>query len=446
MELILPHKFNPRSYQEEVFQAREAGVSRFVEVWHRRSGKDKTFVNFTARESALRVGSYFYCFPSYAQGKKAIWEGRDKDGTAFLDHFPSSYVKHRDDSELKLTFINGSIFRVIGVDNINSLMSTNPIGVVFSEYSLQDPSAWNLIRPILRENKGWAAFIYTPRGKNHGWDMYQLGLKMQLEENKDWHCRKLDIHDTGALSDQDVEDERNSGMEEELIQQEYFCSFTGVQLGSYYGKQMELAEAEGRICKVPYTEGIPVDTWWDLGINDAMAIWFTQTVGRAIHVIDYYENSGEGLPHYAKYLRQKDYIYGTHNAPHDIKVRELGSGKSRLETAASLGINFHIVPNIDLLDGIDAARSFLNRCYFDFEKTSLGRNALISYRKNFNEKRKCFESKPYHDWSSNGSDAFRYLAVGHKISNPRIKSTRSSSNLILPASRSNSVSQNWMGC
>lgn len=410
-EITLPFHFTPRPYQLPFFQAMDSGIKRAVLVLHRRSGKEKSCLNYCIKEMFRRVGTYYYLFPTYGQAKRVLWDGRDKDGFRFLDHFPADLIAGKpNETELKIKLINGSIFQLIGTDNIDSIVGANPIGCVFSEYALQNPAAWDYLRPILLENDGWAIFNFTPRGKNHAYQLFQMALK-----NPDWYVLRLSISDTGVISTDQIEAERRSGMDEEVIQQEYFCSFEGAQQGAYYGRQMEQAEKDKRIGNVRYQPEFPVDTWWDLGINDAMALWFTQTVGREIHVIDYEEHNGEGLPYYAKMLQSRGYVYGTHNAPHDIQVRELGSGKSRLETAAALGIKFNIVPNIGIADGIDAARAFLSRCWFDSERTAKGRNALVSYHKTWDDKRKCFSSAPYHDWSSNGSDAFRYLAVGHKI-------------------------------
>lgn len=421
MAINLPHKFRPRPYQLPVLRALDNGAKRVVAVWHRRAGKEKTFINYTAAATSDRVGSYYYFFPTFAQAKRAIWDGRDREGFPFLGHFPPAYVVARSESELKLTLRNGSIFQLVGTDNFDGIMSTNPIGCVFAEYSLQDPRAWDYIRPILRENGGWAIFDFTPRGKNHGYKLYEIARKLQAEGDSAWFAEKLTVDDTHVLGPDEIAAERREGMDEDMIQQEYYCSFEGVQQGAYFGRQMAQAEKDGRIGRVPYQSEIAVDTWWDLGIGDAMAIWFTQNVGREVHVIDYLEQSGEGLPWYARALQERGYVYGTHNAPHDIQVRELGSGKSRLETAAALGIRFNIVPQLDIVDGIDAARAFIARCWFDTAKTERGRLALVSYHKTWDEKRKCFGSHPFHDWSSNGADAFRYLAVGHKTTAPRLR-------------------------
>ena len=417
--VTVPHNFAPRHYQLPVLKALDGGAKRVVAVWHRRSGKEKTFINYTAKAMLQRVGTYFYLFPTYAQAKKAVWDGRDRDGFAFIDHFPPPLVQSKNITDLQVKLINGSVFQLIGTDNIDSIMSTNPIGCVFAEYSLQDPRGWEYVRPILRENGGWAIFDFTPRGKNHGWDIYQLAVKLQAEGDPTWFAQRLTVADTGVLSPGDIDAERREGMDEDLIQQEFYCSFSGANQGAYFAKQMAQAEDDGRVTRVPYQTEAAVDTWWDLGVGDATAIWFTQNIGREVHVIDYYEESGEGLPHYAKVLQGKGYVYGTHNAPHDIRVRELGSGKSRIETAANLGFKFEIVPQISLDDGIDAARSFIGRCWFDRDKTERGRNALVTYAKTWDDKRKMFSSSPFHNWASHGADAFRYLAVGHKSTQMR---------------------------
>jgi phage terminase large subunit len=393
----------------------DRGVKRAVIPWHRRSGKDLTCLNYTVKAMFERVGAYYHLFPQFGQARRVIWDGRDKDGVRFLDHFPPELIKSKHENELKITLVNGSIYQLIGTDNFDNIVGANPIGCVFSEYSLQDPMAWELLRPILRENGGWAIFDSTPRGHNHFWELFKVAEERVAAGDSSWFCQLLTVEDTGAISKEDVEAERREGMDEELLQQEYYCSWSGSQQGSYYSKQMDAAEKDGRIARVPYQPELGVHTWWDLGIADAMAVTFTQNAGREVHIIDYYENSGGGLPACALELQKRGYVYASHNAPHDIKVRELGSGKSRLETAASLGIKFEEVPNIGLADGIDATRSFLSRCWFDKAKTERLRNALVSYHKTWDEKRKCFSDTPFRDWSTHAADSVRYLSVGHKL-------------------------------
>jgi hypothetical protein len=363
-----------------------------------------------------RVGTYFYLFPTYTQAKKAIWDGRDREGFPFIGHFPRELIAAKHEQELKITLQNGSIFQLVGSDNIDAIMSTNPIGVVFAEYSLQDPRAWDYVRPILRENGGWAVFDFTPRGKNHAYQLLQMA-----RGNPDWFVSVLTVNDTHALTEADIDAERREGVDEDLIQQEYYCSFEGVQQGSYYGKQLAQAEKEGRIDTVPAEPGVGVETWWDIGVGDSNAIWFTQSIGREVLVIDYLEASGEGIGYYAKELQARPYVYLSHNGPHDLSVREWGSvsedGRpiTRLAAAQAQGIDFRVVPQVSLESGIDTARSFLARCRFDRVKCQRGLDALTSYHKEYDDKMKQFRSYPCHDWASNGADAFRYLAVGHRI-------------------------------
>jgi len=359
-------------------------------VWHRRSGKDKVWFNYLVKRAYQRVGAYYYFFPTFTQGEKILWRGMDRDGFRTIDHIPEIIRQGKpNDTKMRVELDNGSIIQVIGTDNIDNIVGTNPVGCVFSEYSLQDPQAWDYIRPILAENGGWAAFNYTPRGKmNHGFDLYQLALS----DPAHWFCERLTVEDTRAISQEALDQERRELFQkygdDSFFMQEYYCSFESAIQGAYYAKHLELAHREGRITKVPYERALPVDTWWDLGVGDATGIWFSQTVGREIRFIDYFQASGEGFPFYAKVLQDRGYIYGTHHAPHDIEVRELGSGKSRVETAALLGLKFITVPNISIDDGINAVRVIFDRCWFDSDKCKQGLNALSNYHKEYDENRK----------------------------------------------------------
>lgn len=404
----LPYKFFPRPYQIPLLASLDRGVKRAICIWHRRAGKDLTLVNLLVKEAFKRVGTYFYLFPTYSQGRKIIWNGINGEGMRFLDYIPKEIIKKKLDQEMFVELKNGSIIQIIGTDDIDRIVGTNPVGCVFSEYSLQNPKGWELLRPILAENGGWAVFNYTPRGKNHGYDLYQMA-----KDNSNWFTQVLTVDDTKAISDEAIEEERLSGMDEDLVQQEFYCSFNAAIQGAYYSKQIKQAEDENRITRVPYVETIPVNTVWDLGVGDSTAIWFTQLVGDEIRIIDYYEASGEGLPYYAKVLQERGYVYAQHWSPHDIQVREMGSGVSRIETARGLGISFQITKNIGIDDGINAARNIFSRCWFDKDKTKQGLNALINYHKEYDERRKEYKNTPFHDWSSHASDAFRYLAVSY---------------------------------
>lgn len=422
MEITIPHKFQPRDYQLPIFKAFDNGYRRIVQVWHRRAGKEKTDINITAREIFKNVGAYYYIFPTYNQGKKVLWNGADKEGIRFLDHLPKETRLRTVGNEMFIEFKNGSTFQVIGSDNIDSIVGTNPKGVVFSEYSLQDPRAWDFIRPILAENDGWAIFNFTPRGENHAKEL----LDYALTDTENWYVSNLTVDDTHTMKPEVLEREKKEIIakngDDSIFRQEYYNSFSAGLSGSYYGKVMEQIEIAGKIREVPWEPQLPVNTWWDLGMDDSMSIGFFQFVGAETRVIDYIEGSGEGLAYYIRELSQKSYNYGKHYAPHDIAVRELGTGKSRLETAKSLGLEFETistdnftiksaVPNLPIEDGRDMLRMRLNTCYFDKVKTERLVKALKAHHKDFDEVNKVYRNNAKHDWSSHGADMMRYWSV-----------------------------------
>lgn len=413
MTVTVPHNFQPRKYQLPLLRAMDSGYKRAVQVWHRRSGKEKTdLAGVISKKMLERVGTYNYVFPEFSQGRKVIWDGSDRDGFRFLDHFPAELLDGKpNDTEMKLRYKNGSLLQVIGSDRYDSAMGTNPIGMVFSEYALQDPACWGYFRPILAENGGWAIFNFTPRGENHAYDLYELAKA----DPKNWFCELLTVDDTQAVDREVLEQERREIVRlygnDALYQQEYYCSFTVPIAGAYYAEHISRAYRDGRVGHVPHEPRLTVDTWWDLGINDKMSIWFTQSVGQELRFIDYLEGTGQGFPHYIGLMKEKQYVYGKHTAPHDIEVRELSNGKSRRDTAAALGISFDVSPKLPIIDGIDAARSLFEKCWFDKDKCKDGINALKNYRKQYDEKRKTYMNHPYHDWSSNAADAFRGIAV-----------------------------------
>lgn len=421
-KIRIPYGYTPREYQTKMLGAIPAGYKRYIGVWHRRAGKDKTAFNFVVSEAVKTKAVYYYFLPTYQQGRKIVWEGIDpRTGIKFLDHVPDHLLAKKNDSDMKLVLTNGSLIQVVGTDNWNSIMGTPPYGCVFSEYSLQDPRAWDYIRPILRENGGWAMFIYTPRGRNHGFNLYKMALRQP-----DWFVEKLTVRDTKrddgspVITEEDIEKDREEGMDENLIEQEYYCSFEGAIQGSYYAKQIKQAREDKRVTTVPYVQGIPVDTYWDLGMNDSMSIWFVQPVMYGeLRVIEYYENNGEGFAHYHKYLQSRPYIYGTHYMPHDVKNRELATGISRQKAAEELGIRpiqrIERPKDLDAVNaGIEACRMILSRCYFDESKCQRGLEALESYQKVWDEENKVFKNRPLHNWASNGADAFRTFAVGFR--------------------------------
>lgn len=415
MELTLPiDSFKPRDYQLPLLRALDSRYKRAVWVAHRRSGKDLVMMNYVAKSMYSRKGAYYYLFPTYKQAKKVIWDGMTRDGFKFIDYIPKELRKRTDNGEMLIETHNGSIFRLVGTDNINSVVGSNPVGCVFSEWSLQNPAAWDYIRPILAENGGWAAFIYTPRGKNHGHTLLETAKAFP----DTWYWEVLDVEKTKAIDPETLNQEYDEIVRKDgndaLYQQEYNCSFEVPIQGAYYASQLMAADREERITSVPYDPNTPVHTAWDLGMDDSTSIWFFQIANQEIHFIDYYESSGEGINYYIKYLQDRNYVYGRHFAPHDIAVRELGTGKSRLEVAKALGVVFEVGKALAIHDGIQAVRNVLGKCWFDKEKCDRGLSALRSYHKEWDEDNQVFKNRPEHDWASHGSDAFRSFAVGYR--------------------------------
>lgn len=407
----LPNDWRPRPYQMPLWRYFERGGRHAVAVWHRRAGKDSLAVNLAAVKAHERVGTYWHLLPEARQGRKVIWDAIDRAGQRIIDQaFPPALRESTSEAEMRIRLKCGSVWQVVGSDNFNSLVGANPVGVVFSEYSIANPAARDFLRPILAENGGWQLFIYTARGRNHGADLYEMAAA-----HPDWFCQRLTVADTDVIPPSVLEDERRSGMSEEMIQQEYFCSFDAATPGAYYGRLLADAEADGRVGVAPHDPALPVETWWDLGIGDATAIWFAQRSGAEVRLIDYAEASGEGLAFYARLLSERGYAYSRHVAPHDIAVRELGTGRSRLEMARELGLVFEVAPRLSLEDGISAVRAMLPRCRFDRTRCGTGLAALGQYRKDWDDARKCFRSRPRHDWTSHAADAFRMGAVARAV-------------------------------
>jgi hypothetical protein len=406
--VIKLNKFKPRDYQLPIFDAIEnKHYRRVLAILPRRAGKDICGFNLCIRAALAKIGVYYYIFPTYSQAKKVIWDSITNSGMRFLDYIPEELVYSKNSQEMKIRFVNGSLLQLVGSDNYDSLMGTNPRGVVFSEYALQDPRAYQFIRPILAANDGWALFLSTPRGKNHLWELYNIA-----QHSSQWFCYKLTIEDTHHIPLYEIEREKAEGiMSDDLIQQEYYTSFTMGVEGSYYAKYLDTMRIKGQIGMVPWENAFKVHTAWDLGIRDSTTIIFFQTIGQTVRLIDCYENSKEGLEHYIKIVDQKPYTYGKHIAPHDIQVREFTSGMSRIEKARQLGVTFTVASNLTVEDGIESVRSCLSKSWIDEKACAPLLRALGNYRQEYDIKKRVYKSQPLHDWSSHFADCMRYLAI-----------------------------------
>jgi len=374
-----------------------------VVVCHRRFGKTVWAINHILRDALIspkKTPRFAYMAPTYRQAKNVAWDYIKQ----FAGKIPN--VKFHE-TELRCDLPTGARISLLGAENPDSLRGIYLDGCVMDEVADMPENVFpEVIRPALSDRKGWCVFVGTPKGHNAFYDKYE-----EATANNDWLAAVYKASETGILDDEELEAAR-AMMTNDQYAQEFECSWNANVPGAIYGKELEAVQAEGRITNVPYDPSVRVDTWWDLGVGDSTAIWFTQTVGRAIHVIDYYEARGEGLPHYCKVLSSKNYLYGDHNAPHDIEVRELGSGKSRREVAWDLGLNFRVVPKLPIEDGIHAAQMLIPRLWIDREKCKQGLECLRQYHRSYNERTRSFRASPVHDWSSHAADAFRYLAVG----------------------------------
>jgi len=404
MDVKIPYK--PRPLQKDMHKE----LKRWnVLVMHRRFGKTVWAVNQlikTTLTCPLPRPRTAFVAPTFAQAKRIAWD----------------YVKFYagvipgvqfNETELRADFPNGGRIMLLSAENPDALRGIYLDECVFDEFGMQNPRVWGeVVRPALSDRQGSACFLGTPAGHNHFFDLLETAKSQLAEGSSDWYYKICKASDTGIVRPEELE-AAQAQMTPEQYEQEYECSFTAAIIGAYYGKLLSDADDNGRVTRVPYDPAYPVHTAWDLGINDSTAIWFAQVFrGGAVNVIDYYESSGVGLDHYADVLNRKDYTYGDHLAPHDIEVRELGSGKSRWETAYSLGLRFRVIPKMKVADGINAARMLIPKCYFDRDKCGEGLEMLRQYRQEWDEKRKSFRDHPRHDYTSHAADAFRYLAIG----------------------------------
>lgn len=393
------------------------GKRRIFCVLPRRSGKDITALNLALRQLLRKICTVFYIFPTFAQARKSMWDAIDIDGRKILDHYiPKEVIHAKNSSEMKIVLKNGSTLQFIGSENYDRLRGTNPFGVIFSEYATQNPMAYSTVRPILAANNGWVMFLSTPFGRNHFWDLYQIA-----QNSPDWFDYFLTLDDTQHIPQAEIDSLRTSGeMSEEMIQQEFYCSFTQGVEGSYYGRILNNLKLNNQITHVPYETSFPVHTAWDIGYSDYTTVIFFQVIGKAVHIIDYYQNNNEPMAFYMKMLLSKPYAnsYGKHIAPHDIVNKNSSNGLSPLQIASQLGVTFTCGldrgmsgKGLSRQGGIEVVRAKLPTFWIDIDKCSVLIKVLENYRKEFDTKKVIFNDNPVHDWASHGADAMRVLCT-----------------------------------
>jgi hypothetical protein len=383
-------------------------AARFrVVVAHRRAGKTVALINELVRAALFneRVAPrYAYIAPFLGQAKAIAWD--------YLKRFTREIPRVRvNESELRVDLPNGGRVRLCGADNPDALRGLYFDGIVLDEFGDMDAGVYvDVLRPTLSERGGWAVFAGTPRGKNAFYDYRERARKQE----KDWAFWELKASATSILTREELMSARDT-MDEHAYEREYECDFDASIAGAYYAGEMAEAKKSGRICRLPVEPTIAVDTAWDLGIDDATAIWFVQDVGKERRLIDYFETSGAGLPEIVKALETRGYRYRRHILPHDVEVRELGSGQSRRETLERLGLrHIEVVPRDNVADGINAVRLMLARCWFDEVRCYEGLECLKQYRRDYDKKRQTWKTIPHHDFTSHAADAFRYLALSRR--------------------------------
>jgi len=402
--IVIPYK--PRALQKVLHK--EIDKHRFsVIVLHRRAGKTVMAINHMLKASLtnkLPNPRYAFISPYRLQGKATAWDYIKQ----YAGKIPGTKFN---ESELRCDLPNGARITILGAENDQAIRGISLDGCVFDETQSIKPTIFpEVIRPALADRKGWCIFIGTPKGRNNFFQLYEQAVR-----NKGWYACTYKASETGILDDEELQAAKDV-MSKDLYEQEFECSFQAAITGSYYGTIIEDLVKEKRMESNLFDEDLDVETWWDLGMNDQTAIWFVQKHKDEIRLIDYYENSGFGLDHYADVLKNKGYEYNNHILPHDAKVRELGNyGKTRIDSLLEFGIVGEIAPKISIEDGIEAVRKNLINCWFDQDKCATGIEYLKAYSKKWDDKAQVFKSKPMHSYASHCADAFRTGIVGQGI-------------------------------
>jgi hypothetical protein len=397
-EVVIPYK--PREQQIALHEAIDS--HRFtVAVAHRRFGKTVCAINQLVKEALQcekEAPRFAYIAPTYTQAKRVAWD--------YLLKYTAPLEANANISELRVDFY-GRRISLYGADNPDSLRGIYLDFVVMDEVGDMNPKIWNeIIRPALADRQGKALFIGTPKGANHFKD-----LRDRAEIEEGWTLLEFKASQTGIVAEEELKAAKKE-MGDDKYAQEFECSFHAAVEGSYYGQILNKVEEDGHVCEIQRDDLCRTFTAWDLGMGDSTAIWVAQVVGQEIRLMDYIENHGQGLDWYVRELTNRDWHKASHLLPHDVEVRELGTGKSRLEVLRSAGLDCTVLPRLSVDDGIQAARRILPRCWFNVPAVKQGLDCLRNYRREYDEKRSVFYDRPLHDWSSHGSDAFRYLAVG----------------------------------
>jgi len=387
---------------------------RAVWVAHRRSGKDVTCWEILIEEAIQEVGTYYYCLPEFNHARRVIWDGMLNDGQRFINLIPPSLIKKTNGSQMTIELVNNSVIQLVGSDQYDRLVGTNPKGIVFSEYSLTHPMAWQILRAILAANGGWTIFNGTPRGKNHFHEMLE-----QAKKDPSWFWAVDTASTTGVLS-QEILDKEKSEMDIDVFMQEYFCSFDAASKGAYYSEQIMSFREQKRMCKVPYDPKLMVYTAFDPGDAVTSIVYF-QVYGKEKRFIDADEFYSPSIEQIYTTLTQKPYQYGLHFLPFDATVSQLTTGMSIIAQLRTLGLK-NIYRNADgadglpqqksKMDGIKLVQTAFSSFWIDESLEKKVLEPLSNYAPKYSELRRTYSDEPEHNWASHMSDAIRYAVIG----------------------------------
>ena len=420
MYLKIPYNLNPRHYQRDFLKAVKDGKN-VVSVIHRRAGKDTISIQAILLRALQRVGTHIYLAPLTTQIRQIVWQGMTHTGQPFINYIPSQLIKYKNEARMELTLFNGSVIKFAGSNSFNNLMGTNPVTIIYSEYSLHNPLARQYLNPILIENGGLEVCQFTPRGMNHGFELLE-----NVRDNPDYLIQVLGVDKTAkddgspVVTKEQISKAKKMGMSEEMIRQEFYCDFKVGNMGSYFTVEMTDMLNEGRIKPLRPNPALPLHTSWDLGGTDSTACWIFQVDGAYINLLHLIHNSGQGLKFYleeAEQVRRSfNCQWGHHFMPHDVKQEHQGweHTESRIVQARKHGWFFMVTPRVNIEDGIEAMRFALPKVRINHPNCDLGVRALREYQREYDEAKGRFRSKPLHNWASDIADAFRYLCLNHR--------------------------------
>ena len=422
----VPYDWEPRSYQWPAWQAFEDGCRFFNMVWHRRAGKDDLWLNRIAVELLEEPATYWYFFPEKEHIRKALWLSVDAHTKMRrLEHiFPRELFPKWNETDMSIESVAGGRVQFLGSDSYDTAVGAGPKGVVFSEWSLARAEAWAFVQPMIEETGGWAAFIYTPRGMNHGWRWHEAAVN-----DNEWFSELLTVQDTSVFTAAQLARIRNSLIAqfgeddgEMYFQQEYMCAFNSNAAGAFYGAVVRRAEQQGRIGLFPWSPTKRVATSWDIGRSDATAIWFWQMQDGMRTAIDYYEKREEDLTHYVRWLTTRPYNYYQNIWPHDAD-RKTWNPQTYIEIASGLGLqNIEIQERTSVMERVNAVRANFPSVRINVQPWSggdespemaaarmqRGIDALRGYQKVYDTGTREFLDRPKYTWHRDGADAFGY--------------------------------------